>query len=186
IVVAGMLASSVADAAPGCDRRSSRSCKPAAAQTNPQAPITTGAQRAPAPTATRTRRIARHRHSLKHTQSAKPARRPAEQFSAPALKHTPESPPAAPHVGSAPESSPAARRFSEFVSPRPLAANPVEDLHKPSVAHAEPAAELSTASLVSRPADHDSPEGATSWIRIVFLAWGGLLTLGSALRLLIG
>ncbi|HXN44509.1 MAG TPA: hypothetical protein VN917_09715 [Xanthobacteraceae bacterium] len=137
--------------------------------------------------------------------------------------------------------SPAARRFSEFVSPRLLAANPVEELHKPrmnvsefsdqtayplidrmdrepggaaidparaasrntvdepepaeparagdqqtpTIARAEAGAQLS-ASLVSRAGERDPSESSISWVRIVFLTWGGLLTVGSALRLLIG
>jgi hypothetical protein len=139
------------------------------------------------------------------------------------------------------ETSPAARRFSEFVSPRLLAANPVEELHKPrmnvsefsgqtaypvvdreeqeptsaaidpapaasrntadepepaeparaadqqtpAIARAEAGAQLS-ANLVSRAGERDSSGGSASWVRIVFLTWGGLLTVGSALRLLIG
>jgi len=143
-----------------------------------------------------------------------------------------------PHVQ---DTSPAARRFSEFVSPRLLAANPVEELHKPrmnvsefsrqtaypvadrveqeptvaaldparaasrntvdelkpaesvraadqqtaAVPRAEASAQLS-ANLVSRAGERDSSGGSASWVRIVFLTWGGLLTVGSALRLLIG
>jgi hypothetical protein len=139
------------------------------------------------------------------------------------------------------ETSPAARRFSEFVSPRLLAANPVEELHKPRLNVAEfsgetaypvadaidpasggtpadparaiardtaaevqpaeaarpagqqmqPAAQVEagaqpSANQASRAGERASPDGSTSWVRIVFLTWGGLLTLGSALRLLIG
>src|SRR5436853_4805355 len=89
IMAAGMLASSVADAAPGCDRRFSRTCRPVAAQTTREAPLATSGQR-PA-TATRTRRVVRHRHALKHAQSTKPARRESEKAAAPAaaLEHAP-------------------------------------------------------------------------------------------------
>jgi hypothetical protein len=228
IVVGGMLVSSAAQAVQTCDQRSGRACKPAAAQSTREAPKATSAQRTA--TATRSRRTARHRHVVRHAQPEKPAPRPAES-------------PAAPPVATpAQEPSPAARRFTEFVSPRSLAANPVEGLHKPrmnvselsgqtaypvverldaepsgaiaepapaaarpAVSEVEPAepaptatpqvpaiirteagAQLPAANLVGRLSDHDSSEGSTSWVRVVFLTWGGLLTLGSALRLLIG
>jgi len=224
ILVAGTL---VASAAQACDQRFPRTCKPAAAQSNREAPKATSAQRAT--TASRPRRVARHRHSVRHAQSARPARRTAESSVAPFLVR---------HVQA---TSPAARRFSEFVSPRLLAANPVEELHKPrmnvsefsdqtayplidrmdrepggaaidpapaasrntidelepaeparaadqqtpAIARAEAGAQLS-ASLVSRVGERDSSESSISWVQIVFLTWGGLLTVGSALRLLIG
>ena len=225
IVFGGMLVSSAAHAAQTCDPRFPRTCKPAATQSNREAPRATSAQRAA--TATRSRRVSRYRHGTRHAQSARPVRRAAE------------SPLRSPVAPDAQEASPAARRFSEFVSPRPFAANPVEDLHKPRMKVSEfsgqtayPLAERSdgepsgatiasapardavreielaeiprggnqqtpaivpaetsapmSANLVSRPGERDPPEDSTSWIRVVFLTWGGLLTLGSALRLLIG
>jgi hypothetical protein len=230
IVLGGMLVASAAHAAQVCDQRSSRTCKSAAAQSNRESPKTTNAPRAA--TATRSRRVARHRHGVKHAQSAKPA---AEAAGRPAI--------ASPAPSPAQEVSRAARRFSEFVSPRLLAANPVEELHKPrmnlsqfssqtayplldavavdrepsgaaviatptasrnapegvapgeppraaneqtpAVAQAEGNVQFS-ANLVSRSSERDSSDGSTSWVQIVFLTWGGLLTLGSALRLLIG
>jgi hypothetical protein len=227
IVLGGMLVSSAAHAAQACDQRFSRTCKPTAAQSSREAPKATGAQRAA--TASHSRRVARHRHDVRHAQSARRARRTAESS---------VRPPIVPHMQ---ESSPAARRFSEFVSPQLLAANPVEELHKPrmnvsefsgqtaypvvdrveqeptgaaidpapaasrntadelkpaeparaadqqtpAIARAEAGAQLS-ANLVSRAGERDSSGGSASWIRIVFLTWGGLLTVGSALRLLIG
>jgi hypothetical protein len=221
IVVGGMLVASAAHAAQGCDQRFPRTCKPAAAQSNRESPKATGAQRAA--TAIRSRRTARHRHAVRHAQSAKPARRTEQTPVGPSVVPQPQ------------ETSPAARRFSEFVSPRLLAANPVEELHQPRMnvsefsaetaypladgmgrAPASPVAdptratsrdatdEVETAELARAPdqqtpaiartqadaqlrsGERDSSEGSTSWVRIVFLTWGGLLTLGSALRLLIG
>ncbi len=228
VLVGGMLVSSAAPAVQACDQRFPRTCKPAAAQTNREAPKATSTQRAA--TASRSRRTARHRPSVRHAQSARPARHAAETSVAPSV--VPQ------------ESSPAARRFSEFVSPRLLAGNPVEELRKPrmnvsefsgqtayplvdgidreasgsggpaanperpavrnavdevvpvevapatdpqspAIARAETGAQVST-SAVSRAGERVSSEGSTSWVRIVFLTWGGLLTLGSALRLLIG
>ena len=227
IVLGGMLVSSAAHAAQACDQRSSRTCKPTAAQSSREAPKATSAQRAT--TASRSRRVARHRHDVRHAQSARPARRTTES----SVK-----PPVAPPMQ---ETSPATRRFSEFVSPRLLAANPVEELHKPrmnvsefsgqtaypvvdrvereptgaaidpapaasrnaagepepaepartanqqtlAIPRAEASAQLS-ADPVSRTSERDSSGGSASWVRIVFLTWGGLLTVGSALRLLIG
>ncbi|TMJ30076.1 MAG: hypothetical protein E6G88_08770 [Alphaproteobacteria bacterium] len=227
IVLGGMLVSSAAHAAQACDQRFPRTCKPAAAQNSREAPKATSAQRAA--TTIRSRRVARHRQGVRHAQSARPARRTTESS---------VRPPIVPHVE---ETSPAARRFSEFVSPRLLAANPVEEFHKPrmnvselsgqtaypvvdrmerepsaaaidparaaardtfdELEPAEPAraanqqtpavprAEASaqpSANLVGRADEHDSSGGSVSWVRIVFLTWGGLLTVGSALRLLIG
>jgi hypothetical protein len=227
IVLGGMLVSSAAHAAQACDQRFSRTCKPTTAQSNRESPKATSAQRAT--TASRSRRAARHRHDVRHAQSARPARRTTESSIRPLL---------VPHVQ---ETSPAARRFSEFVSPRLLAANPVEELHKPrmnvsefsgqtaypvadrveqeptvaavdparaasrntadelkpaesvpaadqqtsAVPRAEASAQLS-ANLISRAGERDSAGASASWVRIVFLTWGGLLTVGSALRLLIG
>jgi hypothetical protein len=213
-----------------CDQRSARACKPVATQSNRDAPKATTKSAQRAATANRSHSTARHRHAVRHAQSEEPAPRRVESSAAPAA------------VVREPEPSPAERRFSEFVSPRSFAANPVEALHKPSmnvselsgqtayplterldqepspaVAAAAPAtspvvvdvaepaeppravsqqipavvetqtgAQLSAANSVSRPGDRDGSEGSTSWVRIVFLTWGGLLTLGSALRLLIG
>ena len=204
----------------------------------PNATTTKTAQRAA--TANRSRRTARRRHEVRHAQSDKPAPRQVESSTAPAT--------AAPTTPNhAPEPSPSERRFSEFVSPRSFAANPVEALHKPrmnvaelsaqtaypltehldpepsaaaaapaptetapvapapspvtvtdveapsparqqipAALEAEPSVQLSAANPVRRPADRDGSDGSTSWVRIAFLTWGGLLTLGSALRLLIG
>jgi hypothetical protein len=231
IVLGGVLVSSAAHAVQTCDQRSARACKPVAAQSNRDAPkatakaTTKSAQRTE--TANRSRRTARHRHAVRHAQSEKPAPHRVESSAAPAT------------VVRVQEPSPAERRFSEFVSPRSFAANPVEALHTPrmngselsgqttypltegldqepslAVAAAAPAtspvvvdvaeppravsqqipavleteagAQLSAASPVSRSGDRDGSEGSTSCVRIVFLTWGGLLTLGSALRLLIG
>jgi len=127
IVLGGMLASSAADAAQACDQRLPRTCKAAATQSNRESPKATSAQR-PAATS-RSRRVARQRHGTKHAQSAKPARRAVE--GAPTPRPAPAPAPAPSVVAYVQESSPAARRFSEFVSPRLLAANPVEELHKP-------------------------------------------------------
>jgi hypothetical protein len=254
VLIAGMLASSAGQAAPACDKRFSRTCRATTAQVTREAPTVSTTQRTATATRTRTRRATRQRHSFKHAQSAKPTRQEAEQPKpaartpenppAPArVVAAPENPPAPARVVAAPEVSPAARRFSEFVSPRPLAANPVEELHKPrmnvtelsaqttypvaeaierepsaaarpaeatmlrtmaveaqqatepttanglqkpSGARTESSGQPAVANLVSRPEDHDAPESTTSWVRIVFLTWGGLLTVGSALRLLIG
>src|SRR6266478_4148152 len=117
IVLGGMLVSSAAHAAQACDQRFPRTCKPAAAQNSREAPKATSAPRAA--TAIRSRRVARHRQGVRHAQSARPARRTTESS---------VRPPIVPHVQ---ETSPAARRFSEFVSPRLLAANPVEEFRKP-------------------------------------------------------
>lgn len=242
IVLGGMLASSAADAAQACDQRLPRTCKAAATQSNRESPKATSAQR-PAATS-RSRRVARQRHGTKHAQSAKPARRAVE--GAPTPRPAPAPAPAPSVVAYVQESSPAARRFSEFVSPRLLAANPVEELHKPrmnvsefsgqtaypvvdgpvvdgvdrgpngptsepghvvsrsAANEVEPARAARTAdkqtpaiarveadpqppaNLTARSGERDPSDGPTSWVRIVFLTWGGLLTLGSALRLLIG
>jgi hypothetical protein len=233
IVLGGMLISSGADAAQTCER-GSRTCKPAATQSSRESATAASTQRAA--TARRTRRAARHRHGVKQAQTASPARRSVESSVAPAVESS-----VAPAVGSpVRESTPATRRFSEFVSPRLLAANPIEDLHKPRMNVSEfsgqtaypadlvvdrertgaavdtPAAvpqhtvaQIESAEVarvpnqqvpatggteasgpsenqVIRSGERDSPDGSTSWLRIVFLTWGGLLTLGSALRLLIG
>jgi hypothetical protein len=232
-----LVASPAADAVQVCDRSSGRTCKPAAVQTSREAPRATTAQRAA--TTTRSRhatRVTRHRHAVKHAQPARPARPTTE----PVVVAPAAAPPAQ-------EKSPAARRFSEFVSPRLLATNPVEELHKPRmnvsefsretaypvaaemdrepsavtidapapraadnveaagettpqaapqqapaptgpsarVVTAPPASQVS-ASPVGRANSRDSSDGSAPWVRIVFLTWGGLLTLGSALRLLIG
>src|SRR5438128_3642490 len=66
------------------------------------------------------RRIARHRHGLKHAYLRRPARQVTERSAPPALPTSPGR-----------ESSTAERRFREFISPRLLAANPVEDLRGP-------------------------------------------------------
>jgi hypothetical protein len=226
IVLGGMLISSAADAAQTCER-GSRTCKPAATQSSRESAAATSMQRAA--TARRTRRAARHRHGVKQAQTAKPAPRSADSSVAPAV------------VSPVRESTPATRRFSGFVSPRLLAANPIEDLHKPRMNVSEFSGETAypTADLVGdregtgmaggtpdtvpqhtvaqpksaeaasipnqqmpaiggteaagpsenqamRSADRDSSDGPASWVRIAFLTWGGLLTLGSALRLLIG
>jgi hypothetical protein len=231
IVFGGVLVAPAAHAVPACDRSAARTCKPAAAQASREVPRTTSAQRAA--TATRSRhaaRVTRHRHAMKHAQPAKPARQAPE----PAVALPEAAPPAQ-------EKSPAARRFSEFVSPRLLATNPVEELRKPRMNVSEfsretaypvlaaidrgpsaasrdapadtpraandagaagettpqaaprqapvvtgpPAVEVS-AGPVGRATSRDSSDGSAPWVRIVFLTWGGLLTLGSALRLLIG
>jgi hypothetical protein len=239
IVLGGMLASSAADAAQACDQRLPRTCKSAAAQSNRESPKATSVQRSTA--TNRSRRAARQRHGTRHAQSARSARRTAEAAPTRATARAPTRAPAPSIVPYVQEGSPAARRFSQFVSPRLLAANPVEELHKPrmnvselsgqtaypvidgverepsgpaiepahaashsaveevdpgqsaqignqptpAVGRAETIAQLS-ASPVGRSGDRDPSDGSTSWVRIVFLTWGGLLTLGSALRLLIG
>jgi len=265
IVLGGMLVSSAAHAAQTCDQRSARACKPAATQSNREAPrattrtaqsgreapraTTRTAQSREVPkatttktaqrvaTANRSRRTARRRHEVRHAQSERPAPRQVESPTVPVTA----APATAVHT---PEPSPAERRFSEFVSPRSFAANPIEALHKPRmnvselsaqtayplterldpepsaaaaepapavaapaaspvtvadveepsptrqqtpvVLEAEPSIQLSAANPVRRSTDRDGSDGSTSWVRIVFLTWGGLLTLGSALRLLIG
>ena len=222
LLASGILLASVAEGAPRCEQSTSRACKAAAAQTTRQAASDENG------TATQ-RRKWRHRHAARHTRSNKTVRAAEES----PVKDPPQS--------KSPETSPAARRFSEFVSPRLLAVNPIEDLHKPRInltefsgetaypvaqainqeqtrsaengAPAGPqpavkpeqarvappnerqtsatpiAAEVNASALpaqASRSSDPAPSEGAASWVRIVFLAWGGLLTLGSALRLLIG
>src|SRR5205823_8897167 len=67
------------------------------------------------------RRKWRHRHAARHARSNKTVRAAEES----PVKDPPQS--------KSPETSPAARRFSEFVSPRLLAVNPIEDLHKPRI-----------------------------------------------------
>jgi hypothetical protein len=230
IAFGGALVAPAAHAVQVCDRTAARTCKPAAAHASRELPRTTSAQRAA--TTTRSRhaaRVTRHRHAVKHAQPAKPARQAPEPAVALPAAASP-----------AQEKSPAARRFGEFVSPRLLATNPVEELRKPRMNVSEfsretaypvlaemdrdpsaasreppdapraandvgaagetspqaaarqapvvtgpPAVEVS-AGPVGRATSRDSSDGSAPWVRIVFLTWGGLLTLGSALRLLIG
>src|SRR5262245_56913992 len=138
IVLGGMLVSSAAYAAQTCGQRSARACKPAATQSSREAPKATAksaqsSREAPrattkseqrVATANRSRRTARRRHEMRHAQSEKPSPRRVENSLVPST--------AAPAIAvHTPEPSPAERRFSEFVSPRSFAANPVEALHKP-------------------------------------------------------
>jgi hypothetical protein len=67
-----------------------------------------------------------------------------------------------------------------------LEAAKAADQQSPAIIPAEASAQVFSSNLVNRPGERDSPEDSTSWVRIAFLTWGGLLTLGSALRLLIG
>jgi hypothetical protein len=181
--------------------------------------------------ADQSRRIARHRHGLKQAHLRRPARQVTERSAPPALPTSPGR-----------EPSTAERRFREFISPRPFAANPVEDLRGPrmDVSHfsrrttyplvddSGPIAEASDPSRVVaqeeekdvdlaadaaqarvqqqtngtvqpvtqtisemspkkvddiHPSDRDAPN---PWVRLIFVSWGGLLTLGSALRMLVG
>jgi len=66
------------------------------------------------------RRIARHRHGLKRAFLRRPARQVTERSAPSALPTPPDR-----------EPSTAERRFREFISARLLAANPVEDLRGP-------------------------------------------------------
>jgi hypothetical protein len=221
LLASGILLASVAEGAQRCEPSTSRACRAAVSQKTRQAASDENG-------AATQRRKWRHRHATRHTRSSRTA--PAEENRA---KDSPQP--------KSPETSPAARRFSEFVSPRLLAVNPIEDLHKPRInvtefsgetaypvaqgINQEPprtaengapggalpagkpeqarvpppnerqtsatpvAAEVNASALpvqASHSTDPAPSEGVTSWVRIVFLAWGGLLTLGSALRLLIG
>ena len=232
LLSSGILIVSAADSAPRCDQSTSRACRVAATQTSRAPDSGTAVERRAA--ATQGRRVSRHRHATRHSRSTKTVQSEEQE---PVKASAPARPP---------ESSPAERRFSQFVSPRLLAVNPVEELRTPRINLTEfsgqtaypvadsidpkptdslekpaapvqqiatepeqarvplanegqnagiaPRAEAASANAslaaavqVSRPAERDPSEGTnSSWVRVVFLTWGGLLTVGSALRLLIG
>jgi hypothetical protein len=178
------------------------------------------------------RRMARHRHGVKDAHLRRPARQVTGRAAPSALPTLPDR-----------EPSTAERRFREFIGPRLLAANPVEDLRGPRVdvslfsrgtiyplidnaqrpiaetsdpprvaaqeegkdvdlvADVAPAAVQQQTNGTVQPvtqaisemspkkvdevhlSDRDAPN---PWVRMIFVSWGGLLTLGSALRMLIG
>jgi len=157
-------------------------------------------------------------------------------------------PRAAPVAQAHQQTSAATRRFREFVNPKPIAANPIDELRKPRADSTELtatilfpslAAELHTQSpvtaapeqvasqdeineidlaAVSAPERHqlastdlaprsaqaarpdvtsDAVKSVTSatadhastgltWVQLIFVAWGGILTIASALRLFLG
>lgn len=241
LLSSGIVIASAAHGAPRCDQSMSRACRAAATQTSREADSGTAGERRVATTSGR--RVSRHRHAVHHPRSAKTAHSDETAHSDQTAHSGEKEPVKASVAAHPPETSPAERRFSQFVSPRPLAVNPVEELRTPRInltefsgqtaypvadsidpkpadsmekraapvqqiasepepAHvplqnegqnagiaprAEPSANASMTPVeASRPAERDVPERTTSWVRLVFLTWGGLLTVGSALRLLIG
>jgi hypothetical protein len=215
-----------------CDQRINRDCPKA----SDQAPA------AAKSVATKQRRAARKSTAAKASDRRK---RHAHARRSRHVRVARTAPRAAPMAQARQQTSAAARRFREFVNPRPIAANVIDELRKPRADNADLtasilfpslAAELQTHPVVSaafqqvasqdeinemdlaaastparyqlasadillrkahaaRPQASDeivkpvaanhTPAGLT-WVQLIFLTWGGVLTVASALRLVLG